>query len=130
MPGPRSDVPLESASKDVARVVWGLLLIWVGAALLLHWTWGVGLLGAGAILLAAQAYRRVVGLKMDGFGLVAGLVLIVCGIGNLVGFAIELVPLLCIAAGVGVLVSTWTAHRAHLRGSGGPDLHVPSHPHP
>ncbi len=127
MPGAHIDEPIESASKDVSRVVWGLLLIWIGAALLLHWTWGVGLLGAGTILLAAQAYRRAVGLKMDGFGLVAGFVLVVCGFGNLAGVAIELVPLLCIAAGVGALISTWNAHRAHQR-AGGPDVHVPSHP--
>jgi hypothetical protein len=128
MLGARSDEPIESASKDVSRVVWGLLLIWIGAALLLYWTWGVGLLGAGAILLAAQAYRRAVGLIVDRFGLVAGLVLVVCGVGNLVGVAIELVPLLCIVAGAGVLVSAWTAHRAHQRRRGGPDVHVPSHP--
>lgn len=128
MPGARSDEPIETASKDVSRVVWGLLLIWIGTALSLHWTWGVGLLGAGAILLAAQAYRRGAGLKTDGFGLLAGFVLVVCGIGNLAGFAIELVPLLFIAAGIGALISTWTAHRAHLRASGGPDVHAPSRP--
>ncbi len=48
MPGARSEVPVESASKDVSRVVWGMLLVWIGATLLLQWTWGVGLLGAGA----------------------------------------------------------------------------------
>lgn len=130
MPGARSDESIESESKDVSSVVWGLLLIWIGAALLLRWSWGVGLIGAGVILLAAQAYRRAVGVRLDGFGLVAGLVLAVCGVGNLAGVAIQIVPLLCIAAGVGVLVSTWTAHRAHQRASGGPDVHVPSHPSP
>ncbi len=116
------------ASRTVARVVWGLLLIWIGAALLLRWSWGVGLLGAGAILLGAQAYRRATQLSVDGFGLVAGVVLAVCGVWNLLDVAIALVPFLCIAAGVVLLVSTWTAHRHPHAGSGGTGVHAPSHP--
>lgn len=128
MPDTRSDVSSEFASKNVARVVWGLLLIWVGAALLLRWSWGVGLVGAGTILLAAQAYRRVSRLKVDGFGLVAGLVLVVCGVWNMLDVAIALVPLLCIAAGVVLLVSTWATRRAHRTEGGSTDIHAPSHP--
>ncbi len=99
MPAARTE-STEGASNTVARVAWGLLLIWIGAALLLRWSWGVGLLGAGAILLAAQAYRRTSGLAVDGFGLVAGMVLAVCGAANVLGVAIEVVPLVCIALGV------------------------------
>ncbi len=128
MPDVPTDVSSECASRNVARVVWGLLLIWVGAALLLRWSWGVGLAGAGAILLAAQAYRRATRLEVDGFGLIVGLVLLICGAWNLLDVAIGLVPLLCIAAGIALLVSTWTARRVHGAGGGSTDLHAPSHP--
>lgn len=127
MPGVHADTSSEVASRNVARVVWGLLLIWIGAALLLRWSWGVGLVGAGAILLGAQAYRRASQLTVDGFGLAAGIVLVVCGVWNLLDVAIALVPFLCIAAGVVLVVSTWTAHRHAHVASGGTDVHAPSH---
>ncbi len=128
MTDPRSDVSRESASRGVAQVVWGLLLIWIGAAMLLRWSWGTGLLGAGAILLAAQAYRRVSDLAVDGFGLVAGLVLAVCGAAIVLGVATQIVPLVCIALGVLVLVSTWTRRGGHHAATGGADVHAHSHP--
>jgi hypothetical protein len=113
MPDALSDGTSEVTSRDVARVVWGLLLIWLGAALLLHWTWGVGLVGAGVILVGAQTYRRLSGLALDGFGLVAGLALLISGLSSLLRVTVGLVPLLCIAAGIVLLVSAWTAHRSH-----------------
>lgn len=105
----RHDVSSEDVSRSVARAVWGLLLIWTGAALLLHWSWGVGLVGAGAILLAAQGARRYLRVKLDGFGLVAGVLLVVCGVWNTFDVALELVPLLSIGAGIALLVSIWAA---------------------
>jgi hypothetical protein len=123
MPGAGWNAETEVASRDVARVVWGLLLIWLGAALAVRWSWGVGLVGAGAILLGAQAYRWLAGLRLDGFGLVAGLALLIAGVSSLLRVTVALVPLLCIAAGVVLLVSAWTAHRRH-----GAGLHAHSPP--
>jgi hypothetical protein len=123
----RHDVSSEDVSRNVARAVWGLLLIWTGAALLLHWSWGVGLLGAGTILLAAQGARRYLRVKIDGFGLVAGALLVVCGVWNMLNLALELVPLLCIGAGTALLVSIWTA-KGTRRASEGRELHAHSHP--
>ncbi len=117
----------DDVSKTVARVVWGILLIWVGTALLLHWTWGVGLFGAGAILLAAQAYRRYRRVNIDGFGLVAGFLLVACGVWNMFHLSLEIVPLLCIAAGIAVLVSIWTSRGTRRASEGRPDLHAASH---
>ncbi len=105
-------------SRNVARAVWGLLLIWIGAGLLLHWSWGVGLLGAGVIRLAAQAVRRSRGVKVEGFGLVAGLLLVISGVWNMFNVALELVPLLCIGAGIALLVSIWTAKGARRASEG------------
>jgi hypothetical protein len=117
----------EELSRSVARGVWGLLLIWTGAVVLLQWGGGVGFVGAGAILLGAQAVRRYLRLKVDGFGLVAGALLVISGAGGLFQLPIGLFPVLCILAGVALLVSIWTA-RAR-RASGGPaDLQAPSHP--
>ncbi len=121
------DVSMDEISRNVARAVWGLLLIWIGAGLLLHWSWGVGLLGAGVILLAAQAVRRSRGVKVEGFGLVVGLLLVVCGIWNMFDVALELAPLLCIGFGIALLVSIWTA-KGRRHAAEGPGLHASSHP--
>jgi hypothetical protein len=121
----RREVPSEEVSNNVARAVWGLLLIWIGAAVLLHWSWGVGLLGAGAILLAAQAVRRYRRVRVEGFGLVVGLLLVICGIWSMFNVALELAPLLCIGFGIALLVSTLkgTRHADEER-----ELHAHSHP--
>lgn len=130
MAEPYSEVASEGErSSDVARAVWGVLLIWAGAVVFLRWGWGVGFLGAGAILLGAQAVRRYLRLKVDGFGLVAGGLLALCGVVSLFQVAIDLVPLLIIAVGVVLLVSTFTARPRH--GAGGrPDSPAAAHPRP
>ena len=122
-----SEVATEDLSKSIARVVWGLLLIWTGAVVFLNWGWGVGFVGAGAILLGAQAVRRYLRLKVDGFGLVAGAFFVICGAGSLFKLAIDLFPVLCILAGIALLVSAWTARTRHASG-GHADLQSPSHP--
>ncbi len=125
MPDARSQVSSGELSNTVARVVWGLLLIWTGAAVLLHWGWGVGLVGAGAILLGAQAFRRSRRVDVDRFGLVAGLLLVVCGVWRMFDVAVELVPLLFIAAGIALLVSTRIARGARGAPGARADLHAP-----
>jgi hypothetical protein len=123
----QSRIPSDDVSRNVAKAGWGVLLIWVGAVLLLHWGWGVGLLGAGAVLLAAQGVRRRLGLKVEGFGLVAGALLVVCGAADLFQVRFDLVPALCIVGGIALLVSTWV-RRDH-RAPGGPtDLKAASTP--
>ncbi len=118
----------EDVSRNVARTVWALLLIWTGLAMLLRWSWGVGLVGAGAILLVAQAARALLAVKIDGFGLVAGVLLVLCGAWNLFGVGLELFPLLCIGAGVALLASMLT--RSGRRAPHGGEAHAHSPPQP
>ncbi len=126
MPEALRDVQKEGASsKSVDRLAWGLLFIWIGAVLLLRWGWGAGLVGAGAIVLAAHGWSRHLGLKFDLWGFLFGVMLLVCGVWTLFEVSIDLVPVLCIAAGIGLLVSTRRASRAP---PGGPaDVHAASH---
>lgn len=124
----RSNSSSKDISNSVAKAVWGLLLIWMGAALLLHWSWGVGLVGAGTILLAAQAFRRYLRVGIDGFGLVAGSMLVLCGVWNMFDVALDLVPLVCIGAGIALLVSIWAAKRTRPASGEAPELHAPSRP--
>ncbi len=122
---PRETRKEEASSRGVERFGWGLLLIWVGAVLLLRWGWGVGLVGAGAIVLAAHGWRKHLGLKFDPWGFMFGLMLLVCVLWTLFAVSIDLVPVLCIAAGIVLLVSTRRVSRAPPTGPA--DVHAASH---
>jgi hypothetical protein len=104
-----------------------VFLLWIGIALLADVGCGVGLVGAGAITLAAQGWRRRLRLKVDRFALLVGILFAVVGVWNLFDVRVDLVPLLFIAAGVALLVSTWRRPR----GTGGAgSVAVPAHPRP
>lgn len=113
-----------SARETLEKVGWGLLLIWTGAALLLHFGWGVGLAGAGAIVLAMQAVRRYAGLHRDPFGIFVGVLLLACGVWLAFDVSVQLVPVLCIVAGVVLLASSWARRRQGEHA----ELHATSHP--
>lgn len=118
----------EDSSRMIARAVWGVLLIWTGAVVLLSWGWGVGLVGAGVVLLAAQAWRSLLGLKVDGLGLTAGALFVLCGLATLFRAAIDFFPIVCIVAGVALLVSIWSTARARHAPHGPTDVHSSAHP--
>lgn len=88
---------------DVAG--WGLFFIWVGTALLVDLSWGVGLIGVAVITLGMQAVRKYFGLAVEGFWLVCGLIFLAGGIWELYKVEVSLVPILLIVAGGALLVS-------------------------
>lgn len=120
-------VATEDSSRMIARAVWGVLLIWTGTVVLLSWGWGLGLVGAGVVLLAAQAWRSRLGLAVDGFGLTAGALFVLCGAATLFRASIDFFPIVCIVAGAALLVSIWTARPRHASPDA-PDLHPSAHP--
>jgi hypothetical protein len=86
---------------------WGLFFIWIGIALFAHVGWGVGLLGAGIITLGAQLARKYFGLKWEGFWVAVGFLFVVGGVWRFFNVQLGLLPILCIVAGVALLVSTF-----------------------
>ena len=92
--------------KKLESTGWALFFIWIGIALLAHVGWGVGLLGVGIITLGAQAARKYFGLKLEGFWVAVGFLFVVGGFCRLVNVQLGLLPILCIVAGVALLVST------------------------
>jgi len=88
---------------DVA--CWGLFFIWVGVALLMDLSWGVGLLGVGVITLGGQAVRKYSGLTLERFWIVCGLLFLVGGLWQLYRVQISLIPILLIVAGGALLLS-------------------------
>ena len=90
---------------------WGLFFIWVGAALLLDLSWGVGLLGVAVIILLGQAARKYFGLALEGFWIVVGLVFLAGGFWEMYQVEVDLVPILLIIAGAALLISLFRRHR-------------------
>jgi len=88
---------------DVAG--WGLFFIWVGTALLMDFSWGVGLVGVAVITLGGQAVRKYFGIALEKFWVVCGLLFLVGGLWELYRVEVSLVPFLLIVAGGALLVS-------------------------
>lgn len=92
-------------SKNLDAIAWGLFFIWVGVALTANVGWGLGLIGIGAITLAAQVARRYFGLAAEGFWVVVGLLFFLGGVWELLGVRFSLVPIVLIVAGLALLFS-------------------------
>lgn len=92
-------------------VGWGLFFIWIGIAFLADLGVAVGLLGVGVITLAAQAARKYLNLKLEGFWVVVGLLLLVGGILGLLEAKVDLVPIILIVAGLALLAYAFRGKR-------------------
>jgi hypothetical protein len=84
---------------------WSFFFIWIGIALLSNVGWGIGLLGVGIIILGKQATRKYMALKFETFGVVCGTLFVLGGVWELLSVRISVVPVVCIAAGVALLLS-------------------------
>jgi len=83
----------------------GVLLIWIGIAMLFGFGWGTGLVVVGIILLGEQSVRWIYSVKFSKFWVIAGVVTVLSGILILFGVKVSLVPVLLIAFGVALLLS-------------------------
>ena len=95
---------------------WGLFFIWIGIAFLADVGWGVGLLGIGIIILGGQVIRTYSGLKLEGFGVVVGSLFFLGGIWELLNVQLDLTPILCILAGMALLISVWVGKARNHKG--------------
>ena len=90
----------------LSKVGWSLFLIWLGIVLLVKFSMGVVLLGVGGIILGMQATRKYVGLELEKPWVGVGLVFALGGVWDLLELKLPLIPLVLVAAGIVILVST------------------------
>jgi hypothetical protein len=83
----------------------GLFFICIGVVLLAHFGWGVGLLGVGALMLGGQAVRTLMGLKFVTLWSEVGVLFVLGGVWDLLSFRVGLAPILCLVAGLFLVVS-------------------------
>lgn len=105
-----STQPHVTKEKQLDAGTWGVFFVWIGISFLAHLPWGVWLLGVGVIILGTQLARRMIDLRVDGFWLFAGALLLLGGISDLApfGFNIATIPVLCIIAGIVLLARALT----------------------
>lgn len=103
----------EYSHRQLSAISWGVLFVWVGVAVLLNVGWGYGLLGVGVIILASQVAHVLLGeFRIDWFSTIVGLLFALGGIWSLFGIQVGLVPVLCIVAGVALMLSALTSRPA------------------
>ena len=103
--------------KRLDAVGWSLFFMWIGIALFVRASWGTGLLGVGLITLGVQVARKYFSLKLEGFGVAVGLFFVLGGVWELLNVQLGLLPLLCIAAGPALLVSSLVVKPKHAASS-------------
>jgi hypothetical protein len=86
-------------------VAWGLLLVWIGVALLANLGWGIGLLGVGILILGKQVTRKYMALALEMSAVVVGALFIMGGVWQLLDVRVSLIPVICIVAGIAILAS-------------------------
>lgn len=113
MSPPRDDQRHDTIEKQLEAGTWGVFFVWLGISLLAPVPWGVWLLGVGLIILGAQLARRLFGLRPEIFWLVAGAFFLLGGATEAAPFGVDIaiIPIVCIAAGIG-LVAKAVSRRA------------------
>lgn len=101
--GPVVDGRIKARKLDVAG--WGLFFIWIGIAFLANLSWGTGLVGVGILMIGGQIARKYMGLKCEAFWTMVGALFVIGGIWELFSVRVSLIPILCIVAGVALVVS-------------------------
>lgn len=105
------DINSRALENRIDAAGWGLFFIWVGAALLMDLSWGIGLVGVAVITLGGQVARRYFGIGIQAFWVVVGLLFLVGGFWELYKVDVSFGPILLIVAGGALLVSVFGRSR-------------------
>ena len=96
------------------KIGWALFFIWVGTGFLLDLGWGLGLFGIGVIILGGQFARKLFNVGLEGCWVVCGALFLMGGLWSLFGVTLPLLPILLIAAGIALLISSFARkHQRH-----------------
>ena len=94
-------------SRNIEAIAWGALFIWWGITLLIQFPAGVGLIGVGLILLAANAARYFQGMRLSGFSTTIGVLALLWGgmelAGTVLPFELPVFPIILIVLGLMIL---------------------------
>jgi hypothetical protein len=89
----------DKRARQIDSAAWAVLFIWVGVVMLADMPWAWFLLGVGVLIVGAQIVRRQLGLKIEMFGVVVGLIMLAAGVWDLVALPMPLMPIILIVLG-------------------------------
>lgn len=92
-------------SNQLSTLAGGLALLWIAAFWLLNLPFGLGLAGAGILLLAEQGIRRRHGLRIDIVWAVGAVIAIIAGLAMLAGIAVAFGPLILAVIAITMIAS-------------------------
>jgi hypothetical protein len=98
--------------RNFAAIGWGLFFIWIGICYLAGFSFSVGILGVGIIILGVQLSRKLSNVKSEGFWVVVSILFIIGGIWDLIKIQFDIVPILIIIAGILLLISAFTGKKS------------------
>lgn len=98
-----SSTEMSERARQLDSVAWAVFFIWVGIAMLAQLPWGWFLVGVSVIILAVQIARWQMDMKIEGFWIACGTVLLAGGLWNLLDLPWPLAPILLILLGVALL---------------------------
>ena len=84
----------------------GLFFLWAGMALLADVGWGIGLLGVGIVIAGGQVARKSIAAGFEMFWVLVGMLFLLSGVWELFSIRVGLTPIVCIVAGVLLLLSS------------------------
>lgn len=93
----------DAAESRLDAVSWAALLIWLGSSWLAGLSLGYMLVGAGIVMLLAEAARYWSGIGVEGFWVLIGCGFFAAGYWDLWNVGFPLAPIVLIAAGIGLL---------------------------
>ena len=108
-------------NRNIDALAWGALFIWWGITLLIQFPAGVGLIGVGLILLAANAARYFQGMPLSGFSTTIGVLALVWGglelAGTVLPFELPVFPIILIVLGLMILFGSRREDSAGVKAS-------------
>ena len=93
---------------QIERIGWALFLIMIGGlGFVPGIPGGTWLIGTGLIMLGLNAARRMNGIRMSTFTILAGIAAVVLGVAQVVGTDLPVLPLLLLLIGASILWRTF-----------------------
>ena len=110
--GEEIDIEGNRKAHKMSMTGWALFFIWLGIVFSLNLGASVGMLGIGLITLGIQVARKMSGMRVEGFWILVGVLLLLGSLGKLISFGIALIPFALILAGVIILWSVYVGKNA------------------
>jgi hypothetical protein len=107
-------VAKQALNKRLEAIAWGLFLIMIGGLSFIPDSSvpeGLWSIGVGIILLGLNAARYFNQIKMSGFTTVLGILALLTGVGEMVGFDLPTLAILLIILGLILILKPWFEER-------------------